>query len=122
LRVEGGTRGTLNTSATTAGGLGMSSYFFSLNRQATDGGDITPDYLRARSGEAKEKDGYENITASGSLTSKLSDFVSSQLNVQYTDAQLDLDEGGSISTATPPFFQNVFEGLGNHGPDKELFL
>lgn len=120
-RIEAGTLGTLNTNATTGGSFGASDYFFSLSRQATNGSDITPSHLRAQQGEPKEEDSYRNVTVAGSMTSKLSEYVSSQINVQYMDAHMDFDEGGSINLATPPFFASVYEGYNNEGRSKELF-
>lgn len=89
LRVEGGTLGTLNTSAISGGSVGETGYFVSLARQASDGNDITPAHLRA--GASKEKDPYENMSASLRLDRPLGEHLSASLFAQFIDSRTDLD-------------------------------
>lgn len=108
LRVEAGTLGTLNTSASTAGNAEGVSYFASLNRQATNGADITPP--RNRFGAPEEKDGFENVSGSLQLNGKLSDTLRASGFVQFGSARGDTDDD------TPG------AGLGSQSHTKQLSL
>lgn len=88
-RVEGGTRGSLNTSVVSGGSFGKVNYFASIARRATDGSDVTP--KRLRGGAAREKDGYENVTGSLKLGAELSENISISVFGQIIDSYSDLD-------------------------------
>ena len=92
LRFEAGTHGRFNTSGTTGGSFGGTSYFATLSRQKTDGHDITP--AQYRFGIPEEKDGYENITGSLRLDQEFNANLSGSLFAQYMDAEADLDNFG----------------------------
>ncbi len=108
VRVEAGTLGTLNTSASTTGNTEGVSYFASLNRQATNGRDITP--TRNRFGAPEEKDGFENVSGSLQLNGKLSDTLRASGFVQFGTARVDTDDD------TPG------AGLGSQSRTKQLSL
>ena len=89
LTVEGGTRGSLNTSFTSGGSIGKTSYFAALAAQTTNGNDIVPS--RYRMGTPEEKDGYENISGSLQINSALSDEVKASAFAQFGDTRNDSD-------------------------------
>ena len=85
LTVETGTRGSLNTSITSGGSVGKTSYFASLSRQSTNGNDITPS--RYRLGIPEEKDNAEDISGSLQINSALSDLVTASGFAQFGDTR-----------------------------------
>ncbi len=115
LRVEAGTLGTLNTSASSAGSVAGTNYFLSAARQATDGSDVTPANLRF--GAAKEKDASENVAFSGRLDRAFNEYLTGSLFAQYNDNRMDLDEGGYDSS-----FNAVYEDIGNRSRVQQAFL
>lgn len=107
LSVEGGTRGSLNTTFTSGGSVGKTSYFASLAAQTTNGSDIVPS--RYRMGTPEEKDSYDNISGSLQLNSALSDEVKASVFAQFNDARNDSDVsfGGIAANAkTLQYFLN----------------
>lgn len=85
LTIEGGTRGSLNTSITSAGSVGSTNYFAALSRQSTNGNDITPS--RYRLGTPEEKDGNENISGSLQINSALNELVKASAFAQFGDTR-----------------------------------
>ena len=72
-KIEFGTLGTINTSASTGGSAGPVTYFFSAARNATDGSDVTPTRLRGAEGD--EDDGNENFNLSGNFGVELNEQI-----------------------------------------------
>lgn len=89
LTVEAGTRGSLNTSITSGGSAGKTSYFASLAAQTTNGNDIVPSRYRLNTPE--EKDGNEDISGSLQINSVLSDELTASAFAQFGDARNDSD-------------------------------
>jgi vitamin B12 transporter len=114
-RIEAGTLGTLNTSVTSGGSIDKTNYFFSLNRQATDGSDITPSRLRF--GLQEEKDSNENYNLSARFDGKLNEYLTGSLFAQFGQNRVDLDEGGS-----DPSFNSIYEDLYNHSRTRKFFV
>lgn len=113
LNVEAGTLGTLNTSATTSGSVGKTSYVLTFGRQATDGNDLTP--ARLRLGAPAEKDSNENTSISGRVDTAFNEYLSASGFIQYSSANTDLDEGG-----TDNFYNPIYEDLANHSRTRQL--
>jgi vitamin B12 transporter len=113
MRMEAGTLGSLNTSATSGGSFGKTNYFFSAARQATDGSDITPERLRF--GADKEQDSAENVNLSAHLDTALSDNLTASFFTQYNDSRSNLDEGGY-----DPLFNAVYEDLNDHSRSRQF--
>ncbi|HEY4343158.1 MAG TPA: TonB-dependent receptor [Parvibaculum sp.] len=112
-RVEVGTLGSINTSATSGGSFGKTNYFFSAARQATDGNDITPERLRF--GADKEQDNAENVNLSAHFDTALSDNLTASFFTQYNDSRSDLDEGGYDA-----LFTAVYEDLNDHSRTRQF--
>lgn len=108
LRIEGGTLGTLNTSASTGGHAASTDYFFSMTREATKGSDATPSRLHGAQGS--ERDGNEVHSGSAALKTRLNDTLSASTFLQYSDADTDFDSDGMDA-----FFANTYQN-----PDSKL--
>lgn len=83
---EGGSHDTFRESMGISGGAKETNYSFSMSRIDSTG------ISKARDGA--EKDGYENIAISSSLNSKIFDNSGLDIVLRYTDAKVDLDDGG----------------------------
>lgn len=114
-KIEVGTLGTLNTSASTGGSFGDTNYFISVARDATDGNDITP--ARLRGAEGDEDDGNEAYNLSANLGFRLSDSVISKLFLQHTRANTDIDDSGADA-----FFNNTYQNRNNQIKTSTLLL
>lgn len=113
LRVEGGTLGTLNTSASTGGHAASTDYFFSIARESTRGSDATPARLHGTQGS--ERDGNEIYSGSVALKTKLSDMLSASTFFQYSDADTDFDSDGMDA-----FFANTYQNPNSKIRSKKL--
>jgi vitamin B12 transporter len=114
-KVEVGTLGTINTSASTGGSFGGTTYFLSAARNATDGSDITP--ARLRGAEGDEDDANENYNLSGNFGFKISDNLETNAFVQYTKANTDIDDSGSDA-----LFNNTYQNRNNQTKASTLLL
>lgn len=100
-KVEVGMLGTINTSATTSGAVKGTNYFLSVSRNATEGSDITPANLRGP--QPKEKDGNEAYGLSGKIGIPIGSIAKSNLSIEYTSANTDIDDTGYDSFFTPTY-------------------
>ncbi|MES1989850.1 MAG: TonB-dependent receptor [Pseudomonadota bacterium] len=115
LKVEAGTLGTINTSASTSGDAAGTEYFLSASRNATDGNDVTPASLRGA--QPEEKDGNEAYGFSGRLGLPIGDIAKSNLSIEYTSANTDIDDSGSDA-----FFAPTYENYYNQIKTTRLLL
>ncbi|MDO8289848.1 MAG: TonB-dependent receptor [Parvibaculum sp.] len=114
-KVEAGTLGTINTSASTSGKVLGTDYFLSASRDATDGNDVTPTYLRGT--QTKEKDSNEAYGISGKVGFPIGDIAKSNLSIQYTSANTDIDDSGDDA-----FFTPVYENYNNQIKTTRLLI
>ena len=115
VKVEAGTLGTINTSGSTGGKVLGTDYFLSASRNATDGNDVTPAYLRAAQHE--EKDGNEAYGLSGRIGVPLGKNTKAHASVEYTTANTDIDDSGSDA-----FFNPTYENYNNQIKTTRLLL
>ncbi len=114
-KIEVGTLGTINTSASTGGSIGATDYFFSVSRDATDGNDVTP--ARLRGTQAEEKEGNERYAVSGRIGTTFNEHFKASTFIQYSKANTDIDDAGDDA-----FFTPVYENLNNQTKASRLLI
>lgn len=114
-KIEFGTLGTVNTSASTGGLAGPVTYYLSAARNATDGSDVTP--ARLRGAEGNEDDGDENYNLSGNFGFDLNEQIKASAFIQYTKSNTDIDDSGSDS-----FFNNTYQNRNNQTKSTSLLI
>jgi len=102
IETSGGAYGTARGAAAFSGSAGPAGYSFGLSQFYTRGFSAAS----ARFPGNTEKDGYRNLTASGSLVFALARDTEAGLTIRSTSARTDLDAFGGLGGDDPNSVQN----------------
>lgn len=112
---EGGTDKTFSESVSLSDSTEKSSFFFTGSHYKTSG---ISNAKESSSSENFEDDGYENITASGKMNSKITDNASVDFTINYTDSKTDIDDGSFEDDPNRIYTNKLFTSAGDfkHSP------
>ncbi|HPF06485.1 MAG TPA: TonB-dependent receptor [Spirochaetota bacterium] len=112
---EYGSNNTHKESVSVSDSTEKSNFFFSGSHYRTDG---ISKAKRSDSINSYDDDEYQNITASGRIDTKIGDTASVSMTMNYTDSELDIDDGSYADDPNRVYSSKLFTSRGEfkHSP------
>jgi len=111
---EAGSNKTFSESVSVSDSTAQSSFFFTGSHFKTDGISSA----KKNGSSPSDNDGYENITASGKMSSKITDNAAINLTLSYIDSKMKIDDGSFEDDPNHKYSSTIFTSRGEfvHSP------